>query len=501
MTNIYYTIHRPDILQYKNCDTIAESVLLSRLSKFFPNITPLDDKKEKVDSSYILICFDLASPFFDEEALKTTIDYINNLDVDNKVIQTGLVGGTSARYICKLSDESKIEDINNFKTSSLNFDTQSIYSTQLNLYKLKRQKIFKYLVNKFPNLKEISLVDFLEWCATDEGVKEILSYGEEVKLVEHTECPYCKSKNHKYFTQTSLHPVIGFLTADSKYYPQCTDCGLIYLRYTFANDELYKVYDEYETEINVRETTITDVTPENTSHYENYIAAFEYVKEKKLPIKSVLDIGCGRCQFVTLARENYTDAKIKGIDFDIPPEFVNELTKKDIELEHVNFISNLSQEQNKYDLITMWEVIEHIPIDQLQDTIADVLNLLTENGVFIFSTPDFDDEYCRLFDFWASMPIHHVSVFSKTWLRDFFNNSGATILDEMHESVAFKNGNGWASYASEFAKTEADKASYKVIQQLIDNKEALDIFNTQRRNDLKGSEIIMVVQKKELENE
>lgn len=494
MKNIYYIYHEPDILKYKNCNNVAKKVLTTRVEKFFPNITHFDKREKESQGSYTLICFDLASPLFDEDALKISLNHIDDLQENIKAVQVGLVGGTSVKYICKLEETFEVNNIKNLETVEFSFTSQFIYSTQLNLYKLKRQKIFKYLIDKFENIQTSPIKEFLEWCSTDEGIREVLSYGEDVELIEHKKCPYCDCSESSYTSDVSLHPVIGFLTAKSKYYPRCNKCGLIYLRYTFPDNELYKIYDTYETEIDVRETTISNITSQNTSHYENYIASFDYIEKSNLDIKSMLDIGCGRCQFVTLARDTFKNAKIKGIDFDIPLEFIDELNQNNIELERVNFLSNLSQEKEKYDLITMWEVIEHIPISQLKKTIEDVLNLLSDDGVFIISTPNFDDEYCKLFDFWSSMPIHHLSVFSEKWLSSFFNDLDAEVIGVMHESVAFKHENGWASYASEFSRTSTDIASSKIFAQLIHNEELLNSFNDSRRVNAKGSEIIMVLQ-------
>lgn len=73
------------------------------------------------------------------------------------------------------------------------------------------------------------------------------------------------------------------------------------------------------------------------------------------PKNKILDIGCGGEEFLCqLQKEGFNN--LFGIDTNIPPEL-----NKNIDFKKINICyENLPYENNFFDLITAWEVFEHL---------------------------------------------------------------------------------------------------------------------------------------------
>jgi len=71
----------------------------------------------------------------------------------------------------------------------------------------------------------------------------------------------------------------------------------------------------------------------------------------------------------------------------------------------------------KFDVIQMWDVLEHIPEDKLPQLLKNIFNHLNDGGIFLGAISQQLD------------PIRHISVFSKDKWKIIFNRNNFT-LDE-----------------------------------------------------------------------
>ena len=126
----------------------------------------------------------------------------------------------------------------------------------------------------------------------------------------------------------------------------------------------------------------------------------------------ILDIGAGVGDFLSVAKND--GWQTIGIE---PSEKAKAIAKK----KGVSFVENLSElENNSFDVITMWHVLEHVP--DLENQIAELKRLIKPNGTIIIAVPNFNSFDANHYGhFWAAYDIPiHLWHFSKTAIKKLF---------------------------------------------------------------------------------
>lgn len=127
---------------------------------------------------------------------------------------------------------------------------------------------------------------------------------------------------------------------------------------------------------------------------------------------SILDIGAGTGDFLSFVQQEGWQAI--GVE---PSEKAKAIAKK----KGVSFVGNTSElENNSFDVISMWHVLEHVP--DLDSQIKELKRLLKPNGTLIIAVPNFKSFDAKHYGkFWAAfdVPIHFWH-FSKTAIKLLF---------------------------------------------------------------------------------
>ena len=127
---------------------------------------------------------------------------------------------------------------------------------------------------------------------------------------------------------------------------------------------------------------------------------------------SILDIGAGTGDFLSVVKENGWHTI--GVE---PSEKAKAIAKK----KGVSFVGETSElENNSFDVISMWHVLEHVP--NLDNQIKELKRLLKPNGTLIIAVPNFKSFDAKQYgNFWAAydVPIHFWH-FSKTAIKKLF---------------------------------------------------------------------------------
>ena len=126
----------------------------------------------------------------------------------------------------------------------------------------------------------------------------------------------------------------------------------------------------------------------------------------------ILDIGAGTGDFLAFVKQN--GWQTIGVE---PSQKAKEIaTKKGVE-----FVNETSELENQsFDIITMWHVLEHVP--DLEKQIQELKRLLKPNGTLIVAVPNFKSFDANHYkEFWAAydVPIHFWH-FSKTAIKSLF---------------------------------------------------------------------------------
>lgn len=127
----------------------------------------------------------------------------------------------------------------------------------------------------------------------------------------------------------------------------------------------------------------------NWSWGKQYTSVIEFILEKikknTKTIKSIADIGCGEGRLVKEMSNIFINKKIVGIDTSI--RAINLARSLNPELNFTNHDLLNKKIKEKFDLITLIEVLEHIPINQLKHFIKSLHGLLKKNGKIFITVP------------------------------------------------------------------------------------------------------------------
>jgi len=111
--------------------------------------------------------------------------------------------------------------------------------------------------------------------------------------------------------------------------------------------------------------------------------------------ESVLDLGCGNGHFLNELFESGHKAPLLGVDFSLPllqdAESLSGVEFLEVDLTKLSLESRKwKEERSKWDIITMFATLHHIPSNEIRlDILKTVKTLLKPNGRFILSNWQF----------------------------------------------------------------------------------------------------------------
>ncbi|QWX83641.1 class I SAM-dependent methyltransferase [Cellulophaga sp. HaHaR_3_176] len=136
--------------------------------------------------------------------------------------------------------------------------------------------------------------------------------------------------------------------------------------------------------------------------------------------KKLLDVGAGTGDFLLVAKEN--GWIVNGVEPNLKAN--GKASEKGLHLKTV--LEDFSNE--KFDVITLWHVLEHVP--NLTEQIKKLSNLLEEDGTLIIAVPNFKSfDALHYKNFWAAFDVpRHLWHFSKTSISKLFQKEDIQLL-------------------------------------------------------------------------
>lgn len=204
------------------------------------------------------------------------------------------------------------------------------------------------------------------------------------KVTSKSRCLICQSDN-----VNKIYPNYpGYVEGTSFDIMKCDDCNTQFILAPSTPDELYNAiyhlecvpgydrYKKYAKSILFEKEPLKFLSEQEFAYY----AVYTYLKKRK--VKSILEVGSG-LGYLTYAL-NKDGYQALGIDVS------KESIKNSIELfgpyyKVISLEKLGKQTQQKFDLIIMTEVIEHV--DSPRELINECLPLLNEKGVILLTTP------------------------------------------------------------------------------------------------------------------
>lgn len=197
------------------------------------------------------------------------------------------------------------------------------------------------------------------------------------------------------------------------------DLGPYYSEGYFTGDVTLDGYMDYDLDKEVSKQT-----------YINYLDVInKYLKNKNNP--NMLEVGCATGFFMNLAKQR--GWQVEGIDIS---EYAVQKTKGKGMVASVGTLETYVTDK-KFDVIVAQDVIEHV-----KDPVADIKkssDLLTGNGLLVFTTPDAGSLWARVWGkrWHAFVPPQHLFYFSVKNLSSILEKNGFKVEYVSHHGKWF----------------------------------------------------------------
>lgn len=190
----------------------------------------------------------------------------------------------------------------------------------------------------------------------------------------------------------------------------CKNCGL---KYIHPRDE--KIEDIYE---NIKDEKYLKSEEARIDNARKDIAEIERYQQKG----SILDIGCGPGLFLKVAREK--GWRGQGIELS---KWAFEYGKKQgLSMINKN-LEDASLESGSFDVVTMWDVIEHV--EDPSRLLKEAHRIMKKSGLLVLNTPDIGSLFAKLTGKrWWNLMRMHIYYFDRKTIRKILEKSGFEII-------------------------------------------------------------------------
>jgi len=151
------------------------------------------------------------------------------------------------------------------------------------------------------------------------------------------------------------------------------------------------------------------------------------------PGARVLDVGCGRGEFLELMAGRGID----GIGLDADAAMVLEVERKGLRAVTAEAIDYLGGHQNEFDGIFAAHLVEHLRPEAVDDLVRVAAGALKVDGRLLLVTPNPHNLQMQLNDFWIDL--QHIRFYSPDILRWILHRAGLREI-EVGENPAYQSG-------------------------------------------------------------
>jgi 2-polyprenyl-3-methyl-5-hydroxy-6-metoxy-1,4-benzoquinol methylase len=221
-------------------------------------------------------------------------------------------------------------------------------------------------------------------------------------IFEDAHCCVCDNKNpsdFKILYQKEKFSVI-----------ECNKCSFTFIPPYFRKQVSYENYKDENVANAVRNGN-------NFVKIERHKLRYDLIKKYKSS-GSLFDLGAGWGHFMLTGQMLGYD--VYGIEISEQPYLYS---KNDLKLpvDHIDFFD--MKEDKKFDIVTMWDVLEHI--DKADDVIAKCARITAKDGYIVIQVPQIDSYFAKRHkDNWKMMGLDHVNYFGKKSITQLLKKHG-----------------------------------------------------------------------------
>lgn len=274
------------------------------------------------------------------------------------------------------------------------------------------------------------------------------------KIIMTDKCSLCGNRDMILFHK-------GVRDKDNINVLKCEKCGLLQL--SQFPEETLKFYEDEQMHID-QYNAVSD-TVENES-WDSWVQETKKDDDRRFASlkdlcyqKDVLDFGCGNGGFLNNMKS--FASSISGVELD-------KSAREKLNLDGITVVDDIDKFDKQYDIITMFQVIEHLENPQLW--LTKIHRKLREGGYLIIETPNANDALIQLyhsqafrgFTFWSV----HLMLYNSYNLEMLVNNLGfETINNGQIQRYPLSNHLFWLSNQKPGGHEKWDIFNGKVLNQ------------------------------------
>ena len=138
-----------------------------------------------------------------------------------------------------------------------------------------------------------------------------------------------------------------------------------------------------------------------------------------IPIKAALDIGCGM-GFAMVAMQRLGFEHVEGIDVD--KSQIESACRRGLKAFRISSITDfLDASDLQFDVVTMMDVLEHVPKDQQVPTLRSIYRVLAPGGRLVIQVPNANSVAASR---WLYNDFTHICSYTEQSLRPVLANGG-----------------------------------------------------------------------------
>ena len=291
------------------------------------------------------------------------------------------------------------------------------------------------------------------------------------------DCPICSSTSSKIVLRDSKFKLYRCSYCITTWISPRLDSShlaeLYQEEYWKSNDPSLKGYANYFAEKSLYIKTFT----------KRWKMMRSYIPNKKT--YDILDIGCSNGVFLEVVDKHIS---INGMGIDISKSVIDEASSK-IKKPNLVFENIRIEELNtnkKFDIITMWDVIEHVehPVDVLNK----VYSLLKRDGIIVFETQNINSILAKI----SGKKWHHYK--HNEHIYHFNRKSIKNILDKSRFSILKMTSNCTGKYVSLSFIKERLPRFFPFLKDSI----LLNLFNNKKNIYINPRDELIVIAKKKI---